>query len=137
MDTTLVKHNGGGLYHIGIPAEQTGPNGEKYSETIHLMPGINVIDSKQWALAEQVKVVQYHLRHPKRAPMFEVTRLGALKENETPLTKLSADDAIAMVNETAIEKLLAEWANSERRVPVQAAIQARRDLLLPASARRR
>jgi hypothetical protein len=128
-DTVLVKHNGGGLFHIGISWKE-GTHGV---DKITLRPGYNQVPADKWAVAETEKMVQYHLKHPKKNPMFEVE--GRAKGGEYILGKFSAEEAIAVVGETADDNVLTEWQLQEKRPSVLKAIVARIEELLPPGAK--
>ncbi len=126
-DQVLVKHNGGGLFHIGIPNPTPGQQGEKFADSIPLRPGHNTVSSDKWALAEANKIIQYHLKHPKKNPMLEV--VVRYKEGEYPLAKMTVDEACEVIVATANDDILSEWQGFEKRGGVLKAIAKQQKLL--------
>ncbi len=124
-----VENKTTGIISIGIPGAT--PEGQKHAQArdIQLNPGINRVTQEDWALYPTTsKAAQAYLKGktPKLAVVGQPT-----KEDESPLVKMTVEDAVAFVEATFNDAVLGEWAVGERRGKVRTALEAQRAKIQP------
>ncbi len=77
-----------------------------------LLPGLNEVDEAAWAEAEKIELVKHYME----TGVFKVTR------SAPEIGKYQQREALDLVKRTVDKALLEKWAASERRRPVQDAI---------------
>lgn len=108
--------------------KNNAPNLKAIGEEITLLPGVNTVDSKAWAEAKKIPLVQHYLE---AKVLEEVAGSSTSTTGSTSdsLKDLNEGAAIRVVQDTLDRTLLSKWKAEETRAKVLDAIAAQLEKL--------
>lgn len=120
MPQMLIRYNKPNVHHVGDTA---------------LMPGVNQVDSDAFESWKKLKAFAALLvKQPgERSPVIELVDAPAAAKTEeiVDLSKMSAKDANAIIEETLDTALLKKWLEVEKRKGVKETLEAQLELAGP------